>query len=299
MAVNTFNVTSGANFIQETWSNEIEDAVEAKTVLLDLVDRRYESQMKHGDILRINDDANLAVRMKATDTTATLSNVTETQQSLTINLHAYCAFLVEDILELQAKYEIRSHKTDKIAYALTSFIEGDATSGLASLPSSFSQVVGTLGVDPTVDDLIRAKQYLDDADVPEDGRFFYASPAIHAALLKMSAFTSSDFVGMESAEKAQKKGKVGMVYGAPVYVSTLANNNPAAAAQSYGWFCHKKGVILIQQQKVKIHTDYTILETGWTVLGNTIYNFAERLILPKTAASTSPNDNFNVAVAAA
>ena len=98
-------------------------------------------------------------------------------------------------------------------------------------------------------------------------------------------------------EKAQKNGVVGMAYGAKVHISTLAGNNPAAANQAYGWYCHKKGVVLIQQQKVQIHTQYTILEVGWTVLGNTIYNFAERLILPKTAASTSPNDAFNVSVA--
>lgn len=297
--MNSFNVTSGANFIQETWSAEIEDAVQANTVLMDLVDRRYEKEMKFGDILRINDDANLAVRMKSTDTTATLSNATETQQSITINLHAYCAFLVEDILELQAKYEIRSHKTDKIAYALTSFIEGDVTSGLASLPSSFSQVFGALGSDPTQDDLLACKKALDDADVPQSGRFWYGPPSFHTAILKMGAFTSADYVGMAAAESAQKKGEVGMVYGAKVHVSTLANNNPAAANQSYTWYCHKKGVALIVQQTPKIHTDYTILETGWTVLGNTIYNFAERLILPRTAASTSPNDNHNAALACA
>jgi len=297
LAVNTFNITSGANFIPEIWAKEVEDAVQAETVLTDLVDTRYEADMKFGDILRINDDANLAVRMKATDTTATLSNATETQQALTINLHAYCAFLVEDMLELQSKYAIRSHKSEKIAYALTSFIEGDITSGLASLPSAFSQVVGTLGTDPTQDDLIQAKKYLDAADVPQSDRFWYGGPGLQTAMLKMTAFTSSDFVGQASAEAASKKGIVGMVYGSKVYESTLADNNPAAANQAYGWYCHKKGVILVQQQKVQIHTQYTILEVGWTVLGNTIYNFAERLILPKTAASTSPNDNFNVAIA--
>lgn len=296
MAVNTFNLTSGANFVQTTWSSEITDAVQAETVLMDLVDRRYESEMKFGAIIKINDDANLAVRMKSTDTTATLSNATETQQSVTINLHAYCAFLVEDILELQASYDIRSGKTKKIAYALTSFIEGDVTSGLASLPANFSQTVGTLGVDPTQDDLIACKRYLDGADVPQENRFLYGGPGLEQALLKMQAFTDSRYVSQASAEKAQTKGHVGMVYGAPVHISTLADNAPAAANQAYAWYCHKRGVALIVQQTPEIHTQYTILETGWTVLGNTIYNFAERLILPRTAASTSPNDNFNVAL---
>ena len=47
-----------------------------------------------------------------------------------------------------------------------SWIEGDGTSGLASLPSGFTNAVGTLGVDEGDDDLIAAKNYLDQADAP-------------------------------------------------------------------------------------------------------------------------------------
>ncbi len=297
MAVNTFNITSGANFVQTTWASELSDAVQANTCLSDLVDRRYEKEMKFGQIIKIQDEANLAVRMKSTDTTSTLSNATETQQSVTINLHAYCAFLVEDILELQASYQIRATKTKNTAYALTSFIEGDLTSGLASLVSGFTQTVGSLGVDPTQDDLIAAVRFLDQADVPEEDRFLYGSPGLKQAILKMSAFTNSQHVGDAAATAAQTKGHIGMVYGAKTYISTLASNNPGVTSQAYGWFCHKRGVALIVQQTPEIHTQYTILETGWTTLANTIYNFATRLILPKNAASTSPNNNFNVSVA--
>lgn len=296
MAVNTYNVTSGANFIPEVWANELSDAVQAETVLAGLVDRSFEPQLKFGDIIRIDDSANLAVRMKSTDTSATLSNATETQQAITINLHAYVAFLVEDILEVQSKYDVRADKTSKIAYALTSFIEGDVTSGLASLPASFSQMYGTLGVDPTQDDLLSCVAALDRADVPQSGRFWYGGPGFKQAVLKMSGFTSADFVGTDAAKNAQVNGKFGNIYGSPVYISTLADNSPAAANQAYTWYCHKRGVALIVQQKTQVHEQYTILETGWTTLANTIYNFAERLILPKTAASTTPNDNFNSAL---
>ena len=52
------------------WASDISDAVQANVVLADLVDRSYEPDMKFGDTLRIDDDANLAVRIKATDTSA-------------------------------------------------------------------------------------------------------------------------------------------------------------------------------------------------------------------------------------
>lgn len=299
MAVNTTGITPAANFIPEIWSTDVSDAVQANTVLMDLVDRKYESEMRHGDVIHIQDSSNPAVRIKAEDTSATWANITETQQNITINRQAYVAFLVEDIAEVQASIDLRSMYTKKAGYSLTAFIEGDVTSGLASLPDDFSQLVGTLGSDPSDDDLIRAVQYLDDADAPADGRFLYGSPAFHAALLKMDKFTRQEYVGQSDAEKAVKRAKVGMVYNAPVYISTLANNNPAAANQSYAWFCHKNGVALIVQRKPETHTDYIILETAWGVLVDVIYQFAERLIAPATLGGGTSTDAHNVGIRAA
>lgn len=299
MAVNTTGITPAANFLPTVWSEHVSDATEAATVLSSLVDRKFESEMKVGRVLNIQDRSNPAVRVKSEDTTATWANITESRQQLTINRQAYVAFLVEDIAELQANIDLRAGYTAKCGYSLMAHIEGDATSGLASLPSSFSQLVGTLGSDPTDDDILRAVQYLDDGDVPSDGRFFYASPAAHIALLKMDKFTSQLYVGQSDAEKAVKKARVGMVYGAPVYVSSLANNNPSAANQSYAWFCHEDGVALIMQRKPVTHVDYIILEGGWGVLTDVIYQFAERLLPPSTLGGGTSDDRFNVGIRAA
>ena len=47
-----------------------------------------------GRVAVINNLSNPAVRIKSEDTSATYSNVAETQQTITISRHAYCAFLV-------------------------------------------------------------------------------------------------------------------------------------------------------------------------------------------------------------
>lgn len=292
MAINTVTTTTAANWITNVWANELSDATQAWTGLSDLVDRQYED-VGPGDVIEIPDASNPAVRFKTADTAGTYSNVTETNQNVTINLQAYVAFLVEDIAEVQSKYAVRSTYTNKITYSLMSVVEGDATSGLTSLPDNFSQLVGALGVDPTTDNLIRAVQYLDDGDVPTDGRFFYMSPSTHAALLKQQVFTSEDY----TTKGAIGTGRItGTIYGATPHVSSLANNNPAAAGQSYSWFCHKKGVALVMQRAPKVNVHRDLLNIGDGVLGDTIYNFVERLILPSTLASTSPDDRFNVAV---
>lgn len=287
-------MTAAANFIPEIWSSEISDATKAHVGLADLVDRSFESEMKSGDIVHIQDWSNPAVRVKSEGTNSTYMNIAETQQNITINREAYVRFVVEDIAELQAKYAVRSRYTEKSTYSLMAHIEGDVTSGLASLPDDFSQLVGTLGADPTTDNLIRAVQYLDDGDVPESDRFFYMSPPVHAALLKQDVFVNGDY----GDKGAVSRGRVTKpVYGATTHVSSLANANPAAAGQSYSWFCHKKGVALILQQSPKVMPMIWSNDMfGYDTVIKTVYQFAERLIAPSTLGGGSSDDRFNVGI---
>lgn len=296
MAINTTGITPAANFNPTIWIPEVSDAARANTVLATLVDRSFEDNMKMGRIAVINDLSNPAVRIKTEDTTATYSNITETQQTITISRQAYCAMLLEDIEDLQSHVDLRGKYTDNMGYSLMAFIEGDATSGLMSLPASFSNLVGTLGSDPTIDTLIDGKSNLDRADAPQDNRFWYVSPGFHNSLLKQSLMVSSDYRG-DAAVQTNRNGKlVGDIYGAAMYVSTLASNSPAVTGQAYGWACHKRGVALIIQRDVRVHEQYVLLETGTGVLADVIYNFAERLIPPKTLGGGTSDDKFNCAL---
>jgi hypothetical protein len=293
MAINTTGVSPAANFIPENWMPEISDAVQAYIGLSDLVDRSFEDSMTAGDIAHIQDMSNPAVRVKSEDTAATWANITETQQNITINRQAYVAFIVEDIAELQSKYAVRAGYTSKSTYSLMAHVEGDATSGLQSLPDNFSQLVGALGSDPTTDNIVRAVQYLDDADVPESDRFFWMAPGAHAALLKQDVFVSGDYgpTGSVASGRVTKP-----VYGATTHVSTLASNNPSTAGQSYSWFCHKRGVALIMQRIPTPHVHWENLHISWGVLVDTIYQFAERVIAPKDLGGGTSVDTFNVGV---
>ena len=284
----------------EIWAREVSEATQANTVLSDLVDRQYEKELRSsGDTVHIRDRSNPAVRVKSEDTSATYANITETMQNITVNRQAYVGFLIEDIAETQADISLRDTYSEAAGYSLTAFIEGDATSGLVSLGNSFSQAVGTLGVDPTADQLVRAVQYLDDGDVPEDGRYFAVTPAIHAALLKMDLFTRQEYVGQADAETAVKRAHVGRVYNAPVYKTSLLNANPSASAQGYGWFNHTNGVALIIQRMPQVHSQYSTSEFGWITMVDVSYQFAERLIAPSRRGGSTSTDRFNVAVAGA
>lgn len=299
MAISTTGITPAANFLPTVWSRHLTDATQSATVLSDLVDRKYEAEMKMGRIINIQDISNPAVRFKTEDASATWANINETRQQITVDLQAYVAFLVENIAELQANISLREEYTSKSGYSLMATVEGHATSGLASLPANFSQILGTLGSDPTDDDWLRAIQYLDDGDVPDDGRFIYCAPPVYISLLKNEKFTKASYVGQASAERAIKKARVGDIYNCGVHRSTLANNTPSAANQSYAWVCHREGVALIIQQKPVTHVQFVILEDGWGVLSTLIYKFAERKIPPSTLGGGTPDDRFNVTIQAA
>ena len=294
MAINTIGVTPAANFLPSVWANEVSDAAQATTGLATLVDRSYEDSLKFGRVIAIPDRSNPAVRIKTEDTTGTWSNRTETQQTITISRQAYVAFLVEDIVDVQSKYDLRADYTDAAGYSLMAFIEGDATSGMASLPSGWTNATGTLGVDPGDDDFIACKNFLDQADVPMAGRFWYMSPGEVNAMFKIDKFVrSGDYPEVANISTGEIVGKL---YGAKVMQSTLAANNPGVAGQAYGWYCGKRGVALIQQRKVTVHEQYILLEVGQGVLIDTIYNFATRLIQPKTLGGASSDNKFNCAI---
>lgn len=290
MAVNTTGITPAANFLPTMWATEVSDAAQASTGLANMVDRSFEDDLKYGRVLDIPDRSNPAVRIKSEDTTATWSNRTETQQTITVSRQAYCAFLVEDIVDIQSKYDTRQDYTDAAGYSLMAFVEGDGTSGLAALPSGFTNLVGTLGQDPTDDDFISCKANLDAADAPMNNRFWYLSPGMENAMLKVDKYVRNDYDGPASIKTGMVTGKF---YGAPVMVSTLTANNPAVAGQAYGWHSHKRGVALIMQRKVTVHNQYILLETGEGVLIDVIYNFATRLIAPKTLGGGSSDNKFN------
>ncbi len=299
MAINTYTVTNANVFMPEVFSTNISDASEAATVLSGLVDRRYEDEMDSGAIIHISDFSNPAVRIKSADTAATYSNVTETDQDITVNRHAYCASLYEDIVKIQARPDLRAKWESKTGYSLTAFMEGDATSGMVSIGDNFSQGTGTLGNDPGEDDIWDAVLLLDDGDVPEDGRYFAVSPAMYTGLLKLDVFRRQEYVGQDRAVKAITKARMGEVAGAPVYKTSLLNANPSAASQSYSWFGHREGVTLIVQRKPTVHSQYDLLNLGVGTVVDCLYQYAERLLPPSTLGGGTSDDRYTVAIASA
>ena len=147
---------------------------------------------------------------------------TETAVTLTINTHQYSAFELEEFEKSLSIIDQAKWYTMAAAYVVDLAVDDT----LAGLVDNFSQIVGTLGVDGTDDDVRRSVQYLGDANAPRDGRFFGMAPATTNSMLGIDRYASSDFNRGGGANII--RGEFGTIYALRVVESTNIEGSNAA-----------------------------------------------------------------------
>ena len=292
-------VTQAACHIPELWSPDTRDAVEATVVAAARVEsEKYglgELKGGPGDTMNIPYISNPTANTKSADTNITPEAIgpsgVEGSQAFTVSTHQAVAFAVENITEVQSKTNLRQKYTSKAGYALAAA----ADTNLHTLPQSFSNIVGTLGVEPTFDNWQRASQYLDDANASEDGRFIIVRPATYYAMRKIDQFVNADYTG-GGAGGSMKVGReqVGTIWGnVPVFKSTLVR--APSAGQAENWYCHREGVYYCSQD-LRTRGAFEIIMDCDVVSSTHIYGYAEALQPPISIADGAATDAFNVLV---
>ena len=270
------------------------DAVEATVVAAGLVESsKYGlSELKGGpgDTQNIPYISNPTANTKTANTNITIEEIgpsgAEASQSFTVSTHQHVAFAVENITAVQSKTNLRRKYTDKAGYALAAA----ADTNLHTLPQSFSQTIGTLGVEPTFDNWLAASQNLDDANALEDNRFIIVRPATYYSMRKLDQFVNADYTGTLGKVMTGRQ-HVGTIFGnVPVYKTTLVR--AASAGQADNWYCHKEGVYYLSQD-LRTRADFDINRDSDLVLSTHIYGFAEALQPPIDAGGAAATDVFN------
>ena len=293
MARNTGNitVTGAAAHIPEIWAKPTIDAVEANVVIAPHVQTKWKKELTVGDILNIGYISNPTAETKTADTDVTFESPgasgVEGSETITVNTHQYVAFVVENITKVQSQADLVAKYSKKAGYALASAVDVN----LAALASSFSNFVGTLGIELTYDNLLRASQYLDDANAPTTDRFIILGPAAKHGILKLDEFKSSDYVGPDTAGQAVRDAYIGKILGAPTYNTTLVTT--PSAGQHECWFCQKEGVALIMQD-TKTHSTFDIRKDGDMLSFTQLYGYTEVLIPPVDSGGATAVDTHNV-----
>jgi N4-gp56 family major capsid protein len=241
--------TTANVFIPELWSLESVRARENRLVYAKLVDRKFEKNLSFGDLIHVQSISNLTAQTKAkSDNTANVFETqTETNTDITIATWEYTAMAVEDIVTVQANRDLFASYAGKMGYALDLAVDNV----LAGLADNASNTVGTLATDLTYDDLLRARQYLDDADAPQEDRVIVVSPAQEAGMMKLDHFINSDYSQMMGTSKntSADRGYFGSWLGMPVYKSVNVEGTNAAGHDNC--MLQKEAWTLIMQMKPK------------------------------------------------
>lgn len=243
------NTTADA-FIPELWSNEAIVAREARLVFANLVNRAFEKEMRFGDTLHVSSVTDLAARTKSANTAITYETQTETNTDITVSTNQYAAMAVEDITKIQSNRDLFSSYAGKMGYALDLAVDDV----LAGLPDDVTNTVGTLATDLTYENLLRARQYLDDANVPDEDRVMVVSPAQESGMMKLEHFINRDYKEQMGATQGQKGNKAwfGNWLGMPVYKSVNVEGTNAAGHDNV-MFQHE-AFALVMQMKPKFES---------------------------------------------
>jgi len=254
-------------FSPDIWSKAVLRATESNLVIAKSVNRSFEADATVGKTVKVASIGNLAARAKAENTAIVYETVAETATTITLNLWSYAALGIEDIVKVQSTVDLQNEYQRKLGYALSK----DIDSKLAADFAGFSQVVGTLGTAASDANVLAAIKLLDDADVPQDDRFFIMTPAEKVAKLALDRWSNALYIG--TGNTPVKNGMLGDMYGLNLAVTT--NLVKPAAGQANNAIFHRDALALVIQRTPKSHVFYDIDVFAWKLAVEVIYGHQE------------------------
>lgn len=270
-------VTTSDSFVPELWSDDIIAAYKKSLVMGNLVSK-INHVGKKGDTIHIPSPTRGSAFAKAENTAVTIQANTESQVSISLNLHYEYSRLIEDIVSVQALDSLRRFYTDDAGYALAKQVDDDIFAQFESLQGGAAKGTGTwtgavIGGDGSTaydqtantntgngsdiaDAGIRtAMTTLDNADVPMDGRKFVIPPVARKDMLAITGYTSADFV----SGRPTVTGTIGDLFGMDVILSTNCPTETAADTSTTYRICamfHKDAVVFAEQMAIRSQTQY-------------------------------------------
>lgn len=279
-------ITTGDVFLPEVWSRELQRATQSTLVLANLVKRFDDDVADGGDLLDVPKISNITATAKAANTQVTLNAPTESSFTMNINRHFESSYLVEDRLKVQAKYQILNEYSPKAGYAISQKMDSD----LAGLYSGLSQNVGNATTKLSDANLLRAIQYLDDADAPQTERYFAIKPAVLHQLRLLDKFSRFDALGFSPnpasgagglsngsavVRRIGPNGFVGIVYNIEIYMTTNLVEEAGTSDTVHNLLFQREAFALAVQEKPRMQFQYKQEYLGTLATSDAIWGFAE------------------------
>lgn len=224
--------------IPEFWANMALGALKANTVMANLVNRDYSSEVAtKGDVVNVVQRGNLIVNDKETGKQITLQTPTNSKIPVTLNKHKEISWLIEDTASAKAIQDAVNYVTDA-AIALGEQIDKDLLALYSALTLQSGDATKDLGVATILD----AREKLNVAKAPTTGRYMVISPQDDTALLKLEEFTKADWT--DENMTALREATIGRKYGF-TYIMDQQVATTATGKQRHNIAFHKDAFALV------------------------------------------------------
>ena len=200
-------------FIPKLWAARLHQAYEAQLVFGRLLNRNYEGEIKQmGDTVHINTLNDITVKAyEKGQPIADPEALTTEELLLTIDHAAYYNFYIDDVDKVQAAGEIMNtamtNAANRLAEDAEEYIIGKVLEGATGTATKADDLYATM---------VNMKVALDQAKVPQAGRFLVVPPVAEGQLLLDDRFVKS---GVEAGENRLTNGRVARAAGFDIYVS--------------------------------------------------------------------------------
>jgi hypothetical protein len=250
--------TTGDKWIPEIWQDSTQDFLRKKLVLGNLV-MNWNFVGQKGDVIHEPTLSELAANDKVANTQVTLQAPTETEFTMTINKHKECSFVVEDILQIQSKYNNIAKYGKAAGYAIAKIVDFDLWALHATLTTRVGGANGTTPYTGTQEgDLTEVAirnmiETLENADVPIDNLRLVVPPSQRNALLGIARFTEEQTIGSGSALRT---AQFGTLFGATVYVTTMSPT--VDTSRKPGLLFDEEAFVLATQLRPRAQSQYKL-----------------------------------------
>tara|TARA_B110000037_G_scaffold201053_1_gene242109 strand:- start:1415 stop:2362 length:948 start_codon:yes stop_codon:yes gene_type:complete len=242
-ALGTAGQTNGF-FIPEIYSKKVQIALRKAAVAEAICNTDYMGEISSfGDTVNIVKEPQIAVADYTRGLAVVATNLTDQELVLTIDQAKSFSFKIDDLEKRFSHVNFQAVAADNAAYALRDAMDSNileaigagatVTTGMGTTSVPIDIGFGTGEVDPLNQMSLAAKE-LDEANAPEDGRWFVAAPEWYNQLANTSSKLLS--VDFNAGQGSIRNGLVasGLLRGFQMYKSNNVPTNDLSGATPAG-----------------------------------------------------------------
>lgn len=258
------------NFIPEIWSKKLQAKFYASTVLGAIANHDWEGEIQGaGSKVIIRAIPTITIGDYGIGGTINYQDLTDDKIELLIDKAKYYAFKVDDIDEVQSDIKIVNESTQDASEQMKIVVDTDVLGNVYA--DAANVLASTIVTKSTVLDwIVDSGVLLDEANVPETGRYLVIPPWI-AGMIKKSDLKDASLAG--DGTSIMRNGRLGMIDRYELFASNNLALTGVSATGTYNIIGGTRHFISFASQFVKTETLRLQQSFGDAVRGLKVYGY--------------------------